>query len=103
VIGRLFGLPSEAVADLGALDQSILDKIETVVRSNRLLNWKIVQRGFWAHGVDNLRAFFASAELFTMKGRAALVSCPILITQAENDMLAAVRVPLPRRSPDQPR
>lgn len=89
VIGRLFGLPREAVADLGALDQPILDRIETVVRGNRLLNWKIVQRGFWVHGVDSLRAFFASAELFTMRGRAALISCPTLITQAENDMLAA--------------
>ena len=89
VIARLFGLPAEAVADLGALDQAILDKVEAVIRSNRGLNWKVIQRGFWVHGVDTLRAFFASAELFTMRGRAENISCPTLITQAENDMLAA--------------
>jgi pimeloyl-ACP methyl ester carboxylesterase len=89
VIARLFNLPAEAVADLGALDQPILEKVETFIRGNRGLNWKVVQRGFWVHGVDTLRAFFASAELFTMRGRAELISCPTLITQAENDMLAA--------------
>ncbi|WP_428673581.1 alpha/beta hydrolase family protein [Reyranella sp.] len=89
VIVRLFGLPVEAVADLGTLDQAILDKVEAVIRANRQLSWKVVQRGFWVHGVDTLRAFFTSAELFTMTGRAGLISCPTLITQAENDMLAA--------------
>ena len=89
VIVRLFGVPAEAAADLGALDQPILDKVEAVIRGDRRLNWKVVQRGFWVHGVDTLRAFFASAELFTMKGRAELISCPTLITQAENDGLAA--------------
>jgi dienelactone hydrolase len=89
VVVRMFGVPAEAVADLGALDQPIMDKLEALIRSNRQFNWKIVQRGFWVHGVDNLRAFFASAELFTMKGRAELIACPTLITQAENDVLAA--------------
>jgi hypothetical protein len=39
--------------------------------------------------VDNLRAFLASAELFTMRGHAERIQCPTLITQAENDGLAA--------------
>jgi hypothetical protein len=42
-----------------------------------------VQRGFWVHGVDNLRAYFASAELFTMKGHAGRILCPTLITVAD--------------------
>lgn len=85
----MFGLPIDAVADLGTLDKPILDKVETIIRGNRQLNWKVVQRGFWVHGVDTLRDFLASAELFTMKGRAEHIACPTLITQAENDMLAA--------------
>jgi hypothetical protein len=48
-----------------------------------------VQRGFWVHGVDNLRAYFASAELFTMKGHAGRILCPTLITVADHDPLAA--------------
>ncbi len=89
VIVRLFGLPAEAAADLGKLDPPILDKVEAIIRGNRQLNWKVVQRGFWVHGVDTLRDYFASAELFTMRGRVEHISCPTLITQAENDMLAA--------------
>ncbi len=61
----------------------------TVEKCRRGLNWKVVQRGFWVHGVGDLRAYLASAELFTMKGRADLISCPTLITQAENDTLSA--------------
>lgn len=89
VATRMFGVPPEAAADLGALDQAAIDKVDAFVRGNRQLNWKVVQRGFWVHGVSDLRAYFASAELFTMKGRAELISCPTFITQAENDALSA--------------
>jgi len=88
-IMRLFGLSAGAAADLGALDEATLDKVEAFIRGNRQLRWKVVQRGFWVHGVGTLRAFFASAELFTMRARAELISCPTLITRAENDILAA--------------
>jgi len=39
--------------------------------------------------VDNLRAYLAVAELFTMQGHAEHIRCPTLITMAENDPLAA--------------
>ncbi|TDH61114.1 alpha/beta fold hydrolase [Dankookia rubra] len=86
---RMFGLPPEAVRDLGALDQAIIDRADAAIRGDRELNWKVVQRGFWVHGVDTLRDYLASAERFTMQGRAALIRCPTLITQAEDDALAA--------------
>ena len=86
---RMFDLPPEAVGDLGTLDQAIIDRADAAIRKNRELNWKVVQRGFWVHGVDNLRDYLASAERFTMEGRAELIRCPTLITQAENDALAA--------------
>ncbi|KRE08017.1 lysophospholipase [Bosea sp. Root381] len=88
LIRRMFSLPIEAVADLGALDQAVLDKADAAIRSNREIYWKVVQRGFWTHGVSNLRDYLASAELFTMAGRAELIRCPTLITQAEGDILA---------------
>lgn len=89
VIIQKFGVPAEAVADLGALDQKLIDTMDAFIRSNPVLNWKVVQRGFWVHGVDSLSAFLASAELFTMRGHAERIQCPTLITQAENDGLAA--------------
>lgn len=89
VIARTFGLPAEAVTDLGALDQAIMDKVEALISVNRRPNWKVVQRSFWTHGVGTLRTFLTETERFTMKGRAELISCPTLITQAEIDTLAA--------------
>ena len=79
----------QASADLGALDRAVIDRMDAFIRGNRQLNWKVVQRGFWVHGVNDLRAYLASAELFTMQGRANLIRCPTLITKAENDALAA--------------
>lgn len=85
---HMFGVPAEAATNLGTLDQTILDKIDSAIRSHPVLRWKVIQRGFWTHGVQDLRAYFASAELFTMNGRAERIACPTLITQAENDILA---------------
>jgi hypothetical protein len=83
-----FGATPEAVKDLGALDQSMIDRVDAFIRGNRQLNWKVVRRGFWVHGVNDLRAYLASAELFTMKGHVGRIKCPTLITQPENDALA---------------
>ena len=85
---RNLGVSPEAAANLGKLDEAIMQKIDSTIRRSPLIKWKVVDRGFWAHGVDNLRDYFASAELFTMAGRAEAISCPTLITQAENDVLA---------------
>lgn len=84
-----FGVAPGAAANLGELDQAVIDRMDAFIRGNRQLRWKVVQRGFWVHGVNDLRGYLASAELFTMQGRAARIRCPTLITQAENDALGA--------------
>jgi pimeloyl-ACP methyl ester carboxylesterase len=89
IVIQKFGLPAEAAADLGALDQEVIDGMDAFVRASPVLNWKIVQRGFWVHGVGDLRSYLASAELFTMRGHAERIRCPTLITQAENDILSS--------------
>lgn len=89
VVVQRFGVAPEAARDLGALDQLVIERLESVSRSDRRMNWKVVQRGFWVHGVHDLRAYFAAAELFTLKGHAALIRCPTLLTVAEHDELAA--------------
>ena len=88
VVVHKFGVPPDAARDLGALDQAVVDQLDAFIRSHRQLNWKVVQRGFWVHGVNDLRTYLASAELFTMTGRAELISCPTLISQPENDTLS---------------
>lgn len=86
------GVPAEEAADLGALDQKWIDKMEQIIQHDRKLRWSVKQRGFWVNGVNNLRDYFASAEQFTMEGRAELIQCPTLITMAEEDRLSASAV-----------
>lgn len=86
---RLFGVPAAQAADLGKLDQSVIDRLDAAIRGNPQLHWKVVQRGFWVHGVDNLRDYLASAELFTLNGRVEKIACPTLVIAAEGDALGA--------------
>jgi pimeloyl-ACP methyl ester carboxylesterase len=86
---RLLGVSSEAAANLATLDEATLDRFDKIIRGNRKLHWKVVQRGFWVHGVQNLRDYLREAELFTMEGRAERIQCPTLLTQAENDSLGS--------------
>jgi pimeloyl-ACP methyl ester carboxylesterase len=83
------GATPEAAANPGDLDQKVLDRMWQVVVEDRKMRWTIVQRGFWVHGLDNLRDFLRATEPFTMDGRAELIRCPTLLTAAESDPLAA--------------
>jgi len=75
--------------DLGATDQTLLERLEQTIFNNRKLRWSVVQRGFWVHGSGDLGAYLRSVEQFTMEGRAELIRCLMLLTLAENDRLAA--------------
>lgn len=81
------GVPAEAAANLGTLDDQTMNRLDAFIRSNRDLHWKVVQRGFWVHGAQDLRGYLKSAELFTMDSRAERIQCPTLLTMAENDAL----------------
>jgi dienelactone hydrolase len=82
------GLPPAAAADLGSIDDATARLFEGAIMGNAGQRWKVVQRGFWANGVSNLRDYFKEMERFTMKGRAEMIRCPTLMTAAENDPLA---------------
>lgn len=83
------GVSPEAASNLGALDSGLLERMDAMIAADRRMRWSVVQRGFWAHGVDNLRDYIRAIEAFTLEGRAALIRCPTLLTAAENDPLAA--------------
>ncbi|MDI7860810.1 alpha/beta fold hydrolase [Rhizobiaceae bacterium n13] len=82
------GISAAAASRPSELDEQTLDRIMEVISANRKLRWSIVQRGFWAHGVDNLRDYLRSAEQFTMEERIGAIACPTLVTQAEDDPLS---------------
>ena len=65
-----FGATPAQAADVANLDQAILDRMWAVINANPGLRWKFVQRGFWVHGVDNLRDYLRALSITRwMSGR----------------------------------
>jgi alpha-beta hydrolase superfamily lysophospholipase len=83
------GISREALVNIGEIDEGLLNRIWQIIRNDRRLWWSIVQRGFWVNGVKNLRDYLRCVEEFTMDERADQIQCPMLLTQAEEDPLAA--------------
>lgn len=82
------GASPQSVENLADVDQKYLDMIETQAKTDRHLYWTFMQRGFWTHGVDDLRGYVRAVADFTLEGRVENISCPTLLTSAENDPLA---------------
>lgn len=85
-----FGATPEQAADPAGIDQSILERMMGFVENNRSMKWRIVQRGFWANGVDNIRDFLVKSNRFTLQGRIDMIKCPTLLTAAENDRVNTI-------------
>lgn len=84
---KLGATPEEA-ANLAEIDQPIVDRLMQTISESPSLRWKILQRGFGVHGAATMRAYLRSVEPFMMDGRVEAISCPTLLTVAENDPLA---------------
>jgi pimeloyl-ACP methyl ester carboxylesterase len=85
---KLGATPEEA-ADLGALPEPLLAKMEQIIAADRGFRWSFMQRGYWVNGARNLRDYLARIEQFTMGDRIELIRCPTLFTLAEDDPLAS--------------
>lgn len=84
-----FGATAEQAAKPELLDDAVLEKMMDLIRQNRAMRWSIEQRGFWANGVTDLRGLITKTMQFTLRDRAGQIGCPVLLTRAENDPLAA--------------
>ena len=84
-----FGATAAQAAHPEQLDDDVLEKMMAVIRQNRAMRWSIEQRGFWANGVTDLRGLIAKTMQFTLRDRVGQIRCPVLLTRAENDPLAA--------------
>lgn len=58
-------------------------------QADPMLRWRVLQRGLWVHGVDNLFDYFVTMLDYELSPVAGLISCPTLITAAEEDPIAA--------------
>jgi alpha-beta hydrolase superfamily lysophospholipase len=87
-LAQFFGLSSEAAAALPEISDADAASITSVIEGDRGLNWKLVKRGYWVHGVKDLRGYLAATAAFTMDGRAEKIRCPVLGMTGEGDILA---------------
>ncbi|NYT78588.1 alpha/beta fold hydrolase [Alcaligenaceae bacterium] len=85
---RKFGADELADA-LPDVTDDMLAPVMHVINDNHSLRWSVVQRGFWAHGVDTLAQYIQEAAKFTVSDRVKDIQCPVLVTQAESDAMGA--------------
>jgi acetyl esterase/lipase len=85
---QFFGLSADAIAALPEISDGDEASITATVEGDRGLRWKIVQRGYWVHGVKDLRGYLAAIAPFTMDGHAEQIRCPVLGMTGEGDVLA---------------
>jgi len=72
-----------------SLNTSVINKISSLLNTDEMLHWRIVQRGFWALNVNCLEDFFKSMENFKVSHIAQNIRCPTLITLPEGDPIAS--------------
>lgn len=82
------GIPLDASTNVDELDDAALSRLNAAIEGNRKLRWSFVQRGYWVHGVEDLRGYLESAALFTLDGRAGEIRCPTLLAAAGDDTLS---------------
>jgi hypothetical protein len=60
------------------------------IDANRELRWKIVQRGFWTNGAQDLSSWMAEMDKWKLTpDEVAAIRCPTLVTSAESDMASS--------------
>jgi predicted alpha/beta-fold hydrolase len=50
-----------------------------------MLRWRLLQGGFWVNGADSLFDYFVKMLDYELSSVASQISCPTLVTQAEDD------------------
>jgi dienelactone hydrolase len=87
---KAYHLPEQVVSDFPNVDRAVFSSLEQKVRSREadpMMHWKIVQRGFWVHGVDSLFDLIQELNRFEISPFASQIECPTLLTSAEGDPL----------------
>ncbi len=88
---RMFHLPREVLESFPNVDPALFDVIENHLRSpeaDPLMHWKVIQRGLWVHGVPSLFELARELGRYEISSVASQISCPTLLTAAENDPVA---------------
>ncbi len=76
--------PDLSPETLGSLEESLQGP-----DANPFLSWALLQRGLWVNGVDTLHDYFVFTLDYKLSTVADRISCPTLLTLAEEDFIAA--------------
>ena len=90
MIGRLraAGVSEDLIARYPDIPDDVLEPIAQAIHASRPQRWAIEQRGFQVHGVETLAEYLRAITPFTIEDRLAQVTCPAVLTAAEDDPLA---------------
>ncbi len=86
-----FHLAPELSAQAEAMDEALFAALEEKLSSPRMdqmLRWRILQRGFWVHGVSSLLEMVQELDRFEISSAAGRITCPTLITASDADPLS---------------
>jgi dienelactone hydrolase len=89
---RMFHLPPEVANNYPDVDPAVFAPVEAHLRSqdsDLMMRWKILQRGFWVHGVNSIYDLLRELDRFEISSVANQISCPTLLTTAEGDPVSA--------------
>jgi len=87
---RMFaGLPPDALANPRAADPALFAPYMAAIEASPPLRWKVVQRGFWVHGIGSLADYLAIAREFDNRALLQSIGCPVFLAWEEDDELAA--------------
>lgn len=82
-------LPPAALADPRATDPALFAPYMAHIEASPAMRWKIVQRGFWVHGIDSLADYLAIAREFDNREALRSIRCPVFLASEENDPVVA--------------
>ncbi len=90
MVGRLrgAGVSEDLIARYPDIPDEVLEPIAEAIHSSRAQRWAIEQRGFMVHGVETLVEYLRVITPFTLEDRIAQITCPTVLTAAEDDPLS---------------
>ena len=82
-------LPPEALANPRGADPALFAPYMARIEASLDLRWKIVQRGFWVHGIHSLPEYVDIARQYTNDAAVRSIRCPVFLACEESDPLSA--------------
>lgn len=82
-------LPQKTLDRLPDVDPAVLQPIFDAILANPAQRWTFKQRALWVHGLKTLFDYVRISPQYSVAALASEIRCPTLVTQAENDPVAA--------------